>query len=335
MNNVSRRNFLQMAGMAGISALGLAACGGSGAGGNAGGSDLITVGIINNDPSESGYRTANVEDFKAKFTEANGFSASFAYSLKNEEQINAAQQFIQDGVKYLLLSAADTSGWDSTLQAAKDAGTQVILFDRVVDASDELYAAAVVSDMEAEGEMAAEWLAKQNLSEYNIIHIQGTIGSSAQVGRSAGINARVKSDGWKLVTQQTADWSAETAQQITQTVIDSGKPFNVVYCENDDEAKGAVAALDAANIKHGKGQDVIVMAYDHNKWALREVQKGNWNYDGQCNPYQADKIIEIIQGLEAGNAPAQKTLYMEETYADCDTITDEYIEEKGIGDDAK
>lgn len=333
MQNVSRRNFLQMAGVAGVSALGLAACGGSG---NGGGSDLITVGIINNDPSESGYRTANVEDFNKKFTKENGFDATSAYSLKNEEQINAAQQFIQDGVKYLLLSAADTSGWDSTLQAAKEAGTQVILFDRVVDASEDLYVAAVVSDMEAEGEMAAEWLAKQNLKEYNIVHIQGTIGSAAQVGRSAALNEKVKSEkNWNMVTQQTADWSAETAQQITQTVIDSGKPFNVVYCENDDEAKGAVAALDAANIKHGKGQDVIVMAYDHNKWALREVQKGAWNYDGQCNPYQADKIIEIIQGLEAGNAPAEKTIYMEETYADCDTITDEYIEEKGIGDDAK
>ena len=86
---------------------------------------LIKVGIINNDPNESGYRTANVNDLKATFTEENGFDASFSYSLKNEEQINAAQKFIQDEVDYLLLSAADTSGWDSVLNDAKDAGVRV------------------------------------------------------------------------------------------------------------------------------------------------------------------------------------------------------------------
>ena len=34
--------------------------------------DLIKVGIINNDPNESGYRTANDKDLKEMFTEANG-----------------------------------------------------------------------------------------------------------------------------------------------------------------------------------------------------------------------------------------------------------------------
>ena len=47
---------------------------------------LIKVGIINNDPNESGYRTANDKDLKAMFTEENGYDASFAYSLKNDEQ---------------------------------------------------------------------------------------------------------------------------------------------------------------------------------------------------------------------------------------------------------
>ena len=100
--------------------------------------DLIKVGIINNDPNESGYRTANDADMKAMFTEENGYDASFAYSLKNDEQITAAQKFIQDGVDYLLLSAADTAGWDSVLMDAQAAGTRVILFDRTIDADPRL-----------------------------------------------------------------------------------------------------------------------------------------------------------------------------------------------------
>lgn len=296
----------------------------------AGSGDLIKVGIINNDPNESGYRTANDKDLKEMFTEANGYEASFAYSLKNDEQITAAQKFIQDGVDYLLLSAADTAGWDSVLKDAQDAGIRVILFDRTIDADPSLYEASIVSDMAKEGQTAVDWLKGQNLSEYKIIHIQGVMGSAAQQGRSGALDNAVASDGWTLVTQQTAEWNAEKAQQIVQSVIDSGESFNVIYAENDDMAKGAVAALDKANISHGVGKDVIVMGFDCNKWALEELLNQNWNYDGQCNPFQASYIDDIIKKLENGETISEKTIIMDEKGFDATTITQEDVDNYGI-----
>lgn len=295
-----------------------------------GGDDLIKVGIINNDPNESGYRTANDNDMKEKFTKENGYDAQFAYSMKNDEQISSAQQFIQDGVDYLLISAADTAGWDTVLQDAQNAGTRVILFDRVIDADESLYEAAIISDMDKEGETAVNWLRDQGLDEYNIIHIQGVMGSAAQQGRTGALNDAVESDGWNLVTQQAADWNAETAQQIVQSVIDSGDEFNVIYAENDDMARGAVAALDQANISHGVDGDVIIMGFDTNTWALEELLKGNWNYDGQCNPYQASYIDEVIQTIESGGTVEEKTIYLEEKGFDAETITQEDIDQYGI-----
>lgn len=305
----------------------LAACGG----GSDGGDDLIKVGIINNDPNESGYRTANDADMKRVFTEENGYAASFAYSLKNDEQIAAAQKFIQDEVDYLLISAAATTGWDSVLQDAQNAGIKVILFDRTIDADESLYVASIVSDMAKEGETAVNWLASQNLDVYNVIHLQGVMGSAAQIGRTGALDEMVAAnDNWNLVTQQTAEWSAENAQQIVQAVIDSGKEFNVIYAENDDMAKGAVAALDANGITHGVNGDVIIMGFDCNKWALEELLAGNWNYDGQCNPFQASYIHEIIQGLEAGKEPAEKVVIMDEKGFDASTITQEDVDNYGI-----
>lgn len=293
--------------------------------------ELIKVGIINNDPNESGYRTANDADMKAMFTEENGYEASFAYSLKNDEQITAAQKFIQDGVDYLLLSAADTAGWDTVLMDAQAAGTRVILFDRTIDADESLYEASIVSDMEAEGQTAVDWLAGQGLDEYNIIHIQGVMGSAAQQGRTGALNAMVEAnDNWNLVTQQTAEWNAEKAQQIVQSVIDSGEEFNVIYAENDDMAKGAVAALDKANISHGVDGDVIIMGFDTNTWALEELLAGNWNYDGQCNPYQASYIDEVIKTIESGGTVEEKVIIMEEKGFDAETITQEDIDKYGI-----
>ena len=292
--------------------------------------DLIKVGIINNDPNESGYRTANDKDMKNTFTEANGYEASFAYSLKNDEQITAAQKFIQYGVDYLLLSSADTAGWDSVLKDAQDAGIRVILFDRTIDADESLYEASIVSDMAKEGQTAVDWLKSQNLSEYNIIHLQGVMGSAAQQGRTGALDDAAANDGFNLVTQQTAEWNAEKAQQIVQSVIDAGTPFNVIYAENDDMAKGAVAALDKANISHGVGKDVIVMGFDCNKWALEELLAGNWNYDGQCNPFQASYIDEIIKKLENGETISEKTIIMDEKGFDATTITQEDVDNYGI-----
>ena len=313
--------------------LALAACGGSSApaadapaeGG------LIKVGIINNDPNESGYRTANDRSMKETFTAENGYDASFAYSLKNEEQIAAAQKFIQDEVDYLLISAAGVSGWDTVLQDAQAAGIQVILFDRTIDADESLYVASIVSDMAKEGETAVNWLAGQGLAEYNVIHIQGVMGSAAQIGRSGALDEMVAAnDNWSIVTQQTAEWNAENAQQIVQAVIDSGAAFNVIYAENDDMAKGAVAALDAAGISHGVDGDVIIMGFDCNKWALEELLAGNWNYDGQCNPFQAGYIHDIITGLEAGTAPAEKVVILDEKGFDATTITQADVDQYGI-----
>ena len=289
---------------------------------------VIKVGIINNDPNESGYRTANDRDMKATFTKKNGYQASFAYSLKNDEQIAAAKKFIQDEVDYLLISAAGTSGWNNVLKDAQDQGVRVILFDRTIDAPDSLYEASIVSDMAQEGKTAVDWLASQKLPVYNVIHIQGVMGSAAQIGRSGALDKKVKADkAWNIVTQQTASWNAETAQQIVQAVIDSGKKFNVIYAENDDMAKGAVAALDKANISHGVGKDVIIMGFDCNKWALEELLKKNWNYDGQCNPFQASYIDQIIK---SGKAPAQKTVIMTEKGFDAAKITKADVDKYGI-----
>ena len=317
--------------MAATMVFGLTACGGAESAGSGSSDGLIKVGIINNDPNESGYRTANDNDLKKTFCKENGYDASFKYSLKNDEQIGFAQKFIQDGVDYLLLSAADTAGWDSVLKDAKDAGVKVILFDRTIDASEDFYEASIVSDMAKEGQTAVDWLKGQGLSEYNVIHIQGVMGSAAQQGRSGALDAEVAAnDNWTLVTQQTAEWNAEKAQQIVQSVIDAGTAFNVIYAENDDMAKGAVAALDAAGISHGVGKDVIIMGFDCNKWALQELKAGNWNYDGQCNPFQSSYIDDIIKKLEKGETISEKTIIMDEKGFDASTITDDDVNNYGI-----
>ena len=95
-------------------------------------------------------------------------------------------------------------------------------------------------------------------------------------------------------------------------------------------AKGAVAALDKANISHGVGKDVIIIGFDCNKWALQELLDQNWNFDQQCNPFQSSYINDVIQTLESGGTIAEKTIVMDEKGFDATTITAEDVEKYGI-----
>ena len=293
----------------------------------------ITVGIVNNPPSESGYREANVKDFEAVFSPENGYTAKTFYSLKNDEQFSAAQQFITDGVDYLLISAAETTGWDAVLAFAEENDIPVFLFDRMIDCDESLYAAAVVSDMANQGKLAVEWLIAQNLSEYKIIHIQGAMGSDAQIGRTGALDKQVaENDNWTIVVQQTATWDEAEAKKIVESVINSKEDFNIIYAENDGMARGAVAALDDAGITHGVDGKVIVIGFDCNRWALREVLAGTWNYDGQCSPFQAQVISDMIKILEEGGTIETKLVISEEKGFDAATITQADIDQYGLGE---
>ena len=289
----------------------------------------IKVGVVNNPPSESGYREANVKDMETVFSKENGYELKTSYSQKNDDQLQAAQGFITEGVDYLLISAAETTGWDEVLKKAKEAGVKVFLFDRMLNVDSGLYEAAVVSDMAKEGETAVKWLLDQNLSEYKVIHIQGAMGSDAQIGRTGALDEQFASGKMTKVVQQTATWDEAEAKKIVESVINSGEDFNVIYAENDGMAKGAVAALDEAGITHGVDGKVIVMGFDCNKWALRELLAKKWNYDGQCSPFQAQIISDIIQGKKS---ITDKKIINEEKGFDAKTLTQADIDTYGLGE---
>ena len=298
----------------------------------------IKVGIINLDPAESGYREANVNDLYSVFTAENGYDAKFVTAPTADKQLDAAKTFKTDGVDYILVSAAETTGWDETLEEIKEAGIGVFLFDRMIDCDPELYTAAVVSDMRNEGVTAVEWLESLGLEEYNILHIQGQLGSAAQIGRSDPLTEKCEADEkWTIVREGTGgdSWDPNEARKIAEAAIDAGESFNIVYAENDGMADGVVQALDAKGITHGVDGGVIIMGFDCNKWALEKLLDGEWNYDGQCSPFQAGVIDEMIKTLEAGGEieglNELNQIISEEKGFDARTITQEDIDTYGLG----
>ncbi len=294
-------------------------------------SGMIKVGIVNLPPEESGYRQANVEAMNTVFSAENGYDAKQTNTGDNSEQIAAAKGYIRDGVDYLLISAANASGWDDTLKSAKDAGIKVILFDRAIDTAASNFQAALLSDMAYEGNTAVEWVLGLGLDKVNLILIRGQMGSAAEIGRSAAVLKAEKDGKLKIVADGTGgdSWSLEEARKVVEAAIAANKDFNVIYAENDGMAQGAVQALEAAGITHGKGGKVKVIGFDFNRFALRNVQAGYWDADMQCNPRQA---AEISKWIKNGSLP-NGIVYQKELLFTTDKITDKDIDDWGINAD--
>jgi simple sugar transport system substrate-binding protein len=98
-------------------------------------------------------------------------------------------------------------------------------------------------------------------------------------------------------------------------------------------AQGAVQALAAAGISHGKNGKVKIIGFDFNRFALRNVQAGYWDCDVQCSPRQAAEISRWIKAKAAGTALPTGIVYQKEISVDTATITDDIIAKLGINAD--
>ena len=85
--------------------------------------------------------------------------------------------------------------------------------------------------------------------------------------------------------------------------------FNVVVCQNDNEAFGAMDAMKAAGISYGVDGDVILISFDACTAGLEYVMSGDINADFECNPLAAPFVEDVIQQLESGSTP-DKEVYM-------------------------
>lgn len=296
---------------------------------------LIVVGF-SQVGAESEWRVANTESIKAALSEENGYELIFDDARqKQENQFRAIRNFIQQDVDYIVFSPKVETGWNSILQEAKDAGIPVIVTDRYIEAGDEgLYTAYIGSDFRKEGEKAVEWLEdlleKQGRTEepIRIVHIQGTIDSSAQIGRTAALEQAIdRNSNWEMAAQECGDFTRAKAYEVMGDILKQTSDIDIVYCENDGEALGVIDAMEEAGLKCNVNDGVIVISFDATRLGLEYCLKGKIGLTVECNPLQGPYIDEIIKRLQRGE-PIERERYIDETQFDCFTMTQEIIDSR-------
>ncbi len=281
--------------------------------------------------AESDWRIANTESMKQVFTEAKGYRLLFEDARQiQENQIMAVRKFIQQRVDYIVLLPNSETGWDSVLQEARDAGIPVILVDRMVDVEDEsLYTAHVGSDFRGQGEKAVSWMERKyrhSQESIEIIHLQGTLGSTAQLGRTGALEeAAARNSSWTILTQLDGDFTQAKSYEVMCQYLDSlpaGQDIDAVYCENDNEAFGAIEALEQRG--YICGEDVDVICFDATRRGLELCLEGKIALAVECNPLLGPLVEDIILAIEEEQIP-RKQNYVEESVFSKANLSEELI----------
>lgn len=284
-------------------------------------SDDLTVIGFSQLGSESLWRSANSESVQEVFQKDNGYLLIFNNARqKQENQIKAIRSFISQRVDYIIFSPLTEDGWDTVLQEAKDAGIPVIVVDRMVAVEDEsLYTAWVGSNIEEEGQKAGLWLEQhaeeQGLQEepLNIVVLQGTLGSTAELGRTKGFNAIASEhQNWNILRQESGDFTAALAKEVMRGMLQQYPDIDVLVSQNDDMTFGALEAIEEAGLTTGADGDILVISFDAVREALELVKDGKINVNVECNPLQGDYILEVIEKLRRGET-VEKYNYVKET----------------------
>ena len=273
---------------------------------------------------ESDWRTANTDSVTNAIEGHEGWD--FVYSdgqQKQENQIQALSNFINQGVDYILFTGVVTSGWDDILKEVNENEIPLILLDRIPDCADKIdYVAAFGGDFPLEGRRQVQWTGEyiksigRDNEEIAVAIMEGTTGADAQVGRTEGnLAAMADYPFLKEVVRSSGNFTRAEGQALMETWLKSIDKIDVLIAQNDDMALGAIDAIKAAGLVPGK--DIIIVGCDSVKAAFEAIVAGEMNATIECNPLYGPFVVDCIEKLEAGETFDKTVIHPEEGVFDC------------------
>ncbi len=283
--------------------------------------------------AESDWRRANMESIQSSLSEEKGYQLFVEDGQqKQSNQALAIRRFIQQGVDYIVVAPATEVGWDNVLKEAKKAEIPVILVDRKINVEDaSLYTCWVGSDFRLEADKLTAWIHKytQDMGikgeDLNIADLQGTLGATAQIGRTEGLAAAAQSYGWNIVASADGDFTQTKGREVATRILDENKDINILYCENDNMALGALEAIEIAGRKAGsniKKGEIMVVSFDGvSREAMEMALEGKISCIAECYPMHGPNVCRAIEMLEMGKTPQRESYVSEGLYCADSRIT--------------
>ncbi len=258
--------------------------------------------------------------------EAAGYEAILKYSDNDtNQQNNDIQTMIADGVDVLIIAAIDGDTLSQTLADAKDAGIQVIAYDRLIMNTDAVsyyvsfdnYTVGVL-----QGTFVKEALDLDNAE--GPFTIEFTAGDPADNNAGFFFNGAFDTlkpyiDEGKLIIPSgkttfeqvaTESWATDKALENFQNTLASyysdGTQLDVALCSNDSTALGVAQAITS---DYAGENTPIVTGQDGDVANLRNIVDGIQTMTVYKNVSdEAGAALKVAQALLAGEEPGEELL---------------------------
>ena len=244
-------------------------------------------------------------------------------------QSNQIDAFIADGVDVLIINPVNSSSAATITDKVVDAGIPLVYITREPDASEEQRWADndwdvtyVGCDARQSGTMQGELIADLGLDKIDM-NGNGKVDYIMIEGDPENVDAQYRTEfsvkaledaGLEVncLDDQIGNWDQATAQQlVANSLSQNGDDIEVVFCNNDAMALGALQAIQAAG--RTVNEDIYLVGVDALSEALEDVMAGTmtgtvFNDHFSQSHSAADAAINYLTG--AGN----------EHYIGCDYV---------------
>ena len=201
--------------------------------------------------------------FFAEAFDAAGLAEGTDYSIVNAEgdaatQISQAEQAIGDGASVIVLTSNDSGSGATIIDLAKDAGVEVVEYDRFNTEGSSGGAAYVSFDNVAVGATMASVL-EPAIDALGVSPAQVVMQNGGEEDNNAflfrdgyneTVEARVGAGDWELVADQfTPGWdNAEALSIAEQILVGAENNVNGWFAANDGIANSVIAAIESAGL---------------------------------------------------------------------------------------
>ena len=252
------------------------------------------------------------------------------------DQINTA---ITDGANLLIVNIVETSSPDAAqnaVEAAKTAGIPIIFFNREV--SDDVVnsyekCAFVGTNAPEAGHMQGQMVGEYLLENYDTVDLNGDGvisyvmfkgqegNAEAEARTQFGVedaNAVLTAAGKpelayynasatdKYLVDQGGKWSAQAANDYMATILPeyseaNGNMVELIICNNDGMAEGAVSALQGVGYNTGDGKTIPVFGVDATDSAKQLINEGKMTGTiKQDAEGMASTILNLVSSVQGG-----------------------------------
>jgi ribose transport system substrate-binding protein len=242
-----------------------------------------------------------MKDGAEKVAEANGAKLIYLAPTKAnnlEEQTRLVEDLIQRKVDGIVLVPVDSAGIVPVIERANKAGIPIALANTNANGG-QVVTFSAIENYDAMT-IVTEFVMSKLGGKGKVIILEGAPGAQTTTDRLRAMTDVIKKyPGITLLASQPADNQRAKGMQVMDNLLQTYTTVDAILCNNDEEALGAIEALDSA----GRLGKTMVAGFDGNDDALNAISQGRMLVSMNQNPQkQAADALQALIDIIAGKS---------------------------------